>query len=132
VKDEVKKSVKKSKKKDEQEGGDEELDKKNRSFKVRLPSKEDFEGRFTGLTPYQAANKALSKYFREIKEPLDEVSFSIIESTRNSDKNIYTYVGKRYKLDTPVVYKIQDASGETREIVKKYKNILKKVKKSEQ
>jgi len=98
-----------------------------RSFKVQLPNKEDFEGRFTGLTPYQAANKALSKYFRETKEPMVEVTFSICESTRKSKKAVYTYVGKRLKLETPVTYQIQDG----REIVKNFKNSLKKVKKSE-
>ena len=129
--------VKKSKRKSQEGGGEEELsddEKRIRSFKVKLPGKEEFEGRFTGLTPYQAANKALSKYFRENKslEGGNEVSFSIVESTRKSDKHIYTYVGKRYKLETPVVYKIKDASGESREIVKNFKNVLKKVKKSEQ
>ena len=98
-----------------------------RSFKVRLPNKEDFEGRFTGLTPYQAANKALSKYFRETEAPQVEVTFSICESTRKSKKSVYTYVGKRLKLEVPVTYKIQDG----REIVKNFKNSLKKVKKSE-
>ena len=43
--------------------------KRVRSFKVRLPGNESFEGRFTGLTPYQAANKALSKYYRETDKP---------------------------------------------------------------
>jgi hypothetical protein len=98
-----------------------------RSFKVKLPNKEDFEGRFTGLTPYQAANKALSKYFRETESPQVEVTFSICESTRKSKKSVYTYVGKRLKLETPVTYQIQDG----RQIVKNFKNSLKKVKKSE-
>jgi hypothetical protein len=98
-----------------------------RSFKVKLPNKEDFEGRFTGLTPYQAANKALSKYFRETETPNAEITFSICESTRKSKKSVYTYVGRRQKLDTPVTYKIQDG----REIVKNFKNSLKKVKKSD-
>jgi hypothetical protein len=98
-----------------------------RSFKVKLPSKEDFEGRFTGLTPYQAANKALSKYFRETDKPQVEVQFSICESTRNSKKLVYTYVGQRLKLATPVTYKITDG----REIVKNFKNTLKKVKKAD-
>jgi len=102
-------------------------DRRIRSFKVRLPNSELFECRFTGLTPYQAANKALSKYFRETKNPQVEVTFSICESTRKSRKGVYTYVGKRQKLETPVVYKIQDG----REIVKSFKNSLKKVKKSE-
>ena len=137
VKVKVKKSNKKSQKGGEvgEEGDDgDESDKRIRSFKVKLPNKEDYEGRFTGLTPYQAANKALSKYFRENKS-LDgdnEVSFSIVESTRKSDKHTYTYIGKRYKLEVPVVYKIKDANGESREIVKNFKNVLKKVKKSDQ
>lgn len=96
-----------------------------RSFKVKLPSKEEFEGRFTGLTPYQAANKALSKYFRETENPKQEITFLICESTRKSKKSVYTYVGKRYQLEVPVKYTIQDG----REIVKNFKNSLKKVKK---
>jgi hypothetical protein len=98
-----------------------------RSFKVRLPGSETFEGRFTGLTPYQAANKALSKYFREGERTDNDVTFSICESTRKSKKSVYTYVGKRHKLDVPVKYSIQDG----REIVKNFKNTLKKVKKSD-
>lgn len=102
-------------------------DRRIRSFKVKLPGSEEFEGRFTGLTPYQAANKALSKYFRETEKPQVEITFSICESTRKSRKATYTYVGRRQKLDVPVSYKIQDG----REIVKNFKNSLKKVKKSE-
>ena len=126
----AKKVVKKAK--SQQEGGEdaeevEGIDKLIRSFKVKLPNKEEFEGRFTGLTPYQAANKALSKYFREVDNPDGEVTFCIVESTRKSKKTVYTYVGKRYKLEVPVVYKIQDG----REIVKNFKNSLKKVKKAD-
>jgi hypothetical protein len=102
-----------------------ELEKRVRSFKVKLPNKEDYEGRFTGLTPYQAANKALSKYFRETEQPMPEITFSIYESTRKSKNTVYTYIGMRHKLDVPVSYKIQDG----REIVKNFKNTLKKVKK---
>jgi len=98
-----------------------------RSFKVKLPGSEAFEGRFTGLTPYQAANKALSKYFREGERTDMDVTFSICESTRKSKKSVYTYVGKRHQLEVPVKYTIQDG----REIVKNFKNTLKKVKKSD-
>ncbi len=115
------------KKAEEEAEGEESGDRRIRSFKVKLPDKEEFEGRFTGLTPYQAANKALSKYFRETEKPKSEITFSICESTRKSKKCVYTYVGRRQKLDTPVTYKIQDG----REIVKNFKNSLKKVKKSE-
>lgn len=131
----VKKAVKKADKKVDKpvNSGENELevdeiiDKHTRSFKVKLPNKEEFEGRFTGLTPYQAANKALSKYFRETENPQEEIIFLICESTRKSKKLEYTYIGKRYKLDEPVRYKIQDG----REIVKNFKNSLKKVKKDD-
>lgn len=98
-----------------------------RSFKVKLPDSDKYEGRFTGLTPYQAANKALSKFFRESDKPNAEITFSICESTRKSKKSTYTYVGRRLQLEIPVKYKIQDG----REIIKNFKNSLKKVKKSE-
>ena len=102
-----------------------------RSFKVQLPSDELFVGRFTGLTPYQAANKALSKYFRENKTIKTEITFSIKESTRGSKRSTYVYSGKREKLGTPVRYSINGPDGVAREIVKEYKNKLTKVKKSD-
>lgn len=101
--------------------------KRVRSFKVMLPGGENYEGRFTGLTPYQAANKALSKYYRETNKPKKEIRFSIRESTRGSKRNVYTYNGRREKLSTPVEYSIKDG----RTIVKKFKNRLVKVKKAE-
>ena len=110
---------------------DSELKAGVRSFKVQLPGAESFVGRFTGLTPYQAANKALSKYYRETKKPKNEIQFSIRESTRGSKRSTYTYNGARHKLDTPVEYTISNAKGEDRTIVKKFKNKLTKVKKSE-
>ena len=102
-----------------------------RSFKVQLPGSESYVGRFTGLTPYQAANKALSKYFRETKKPKSEIQFSIRESTRGSKRSTYTYKGERQKLDSPVEYTISNGKGEDRTIVKKFKNKLTKVKKNE-
>ena len=105
--------------------------KNTRSFKVMLPGTEEFVGRFTGLTPYQAANKALSKYYRETNKPKKEIQFSIKESTRGSKRGTYTYNGARHKLNEPVKYTISNKDGEDREIVKKFKNRLTKVKKSE-
>ena len=98
-----------------------------RSFKVLLPTSSQYEGRFTGLTPYQAANKALSKYYRETNKPKKEIQFSIRESTRGSKRSVYTYTGRREKLKVPVEYSIKDG----RTIVKHYKNRLIKVKKAE-
>ena len=109
----------------------EEGEKGVRSFKVKLPGTEEFTGRFTGLTPYQAANKALSKYFRENKAAKSEITFSIVESTRGSKRSTYTYNGKREKLTAPVKYSIKGNDGAVREIVKEYKNKLTKVKKAE-
>jgi hypothetical protein len=117
-----------------QKGGD----KPNpRSFKVQLPGKEDFVGRFTGLTPYQAANKALSKYYREATKTNNKkalkanVTFTIRESTRGSKRGTYTYNGARVKLDEPVKYTIKNGD-EEREIIKNFKNKLTKVKKNDQ
>lgn len=105
-----------------------------RSFKVRLPGSDSFEGRFTGLTPYQAANKALSSYYRTnltAKQKGAKITFTIKESTRGSKKNEYTYNGKREKLATPVTYPIEQPNGEVRMITKAFKNRLTKVKKAE-
>lgn len=98
-----------------------------RSFKVNLPGTEEYSGRFTGSTPYQAANKALSKYFRTVEHPKPVITFSIKESTRGSKHNVYTYEGHRIKLETPVSYTI----GEGNTIVKHHKNQLKKIKKAD-
>jgi hypothetical protein len=101
-----------------------------RSFKVLLPDKAEYEGRFTGLTPYQAANKALSKYFRENKDVesiANTITFQICESTRKSNKHEYKYTGSRVKLEVPVSYTLTDG----KVISKHFKNILKKVKKAE-
>jgi hypothetical protein len=115
----------------EADGEEAEDEKGVRSFKVHLPGTEDYAGRFTGLTPYQAANKALSKYFRENKQAKAEITFSIRESTRGSKRTTYTYNGKREKLAVPVKYSIKSADGVAREIVKEYKNKLTKVKKAD-
>lgn len=105
-------------------------EKKQRSFKVKLPSSDVYEGRFTGLTPYQAANKALSKYYRENKKVKKKILFSIKESTRGSKRLVYHYNGHREKLKVPVEYAIKSGD-ETRVITKNFKNRLTKVKKAE-
>ena len=108
----------------------ESSEKKQRSFKVKLPSSDVYEGRFTGLTPYQAANKALSKYYRENKKVKKKILFSIKESTRGSKRLVYHYNGHREKLKVPVEYAIKSGD-ETRVITKNFKNRLTKVKKAE-
>jgi len=145
-----KKEEKKEKKEKKNKENDEEPEndkKKIRTFKVKFPESEVSEGRFTGTTPYQAANKALSKYFRDMKkkpdqenfDPTKQIKFSITESTRKSKKSEYFYNGQRINLETPVDYNIRvkkkdEYGNETEEInniVKRYKNIIKKIKKNE-
>jgi len=108
-----------------------ESEKRNRSFKVKLSFEGESYGRYNGDSPYQAANKALSEIIRtkvKAKESVDDkIVFWLIESTKGSAKRIHKYEGERIKLAEPVKYKV----GEN-EIVKEYKNILKKIKKSEQ
>jgi hypothetical protein len=102
-----------------------------RSFKALLPGSAEFEGRYTGLTPYQAANKALSKYYREAGDKAStEITFSIRESTRGSKRTVYTYNGRRERLATPVEYTIKGKDGE-RTVTKAFKNRLTKVKKAD-
>jgi hypothetical protein len=124
-------ATKKDAKADDAEEEGEDDPKGVRSFKVQLPGTEEYSGRFTGLTPYQAANKALSKFFRENKTVKTDITFSIRESTRGSKRTTYTYNGKREKLNVPVKYSIKSADGVAREIVKEYKNKLTKVKKAD-
>ena len=112
----------------------EEDDFKARSFKVKLPDDTEYKGRFTGLTPYQAANKALSKYFRNHENvnltENNQILFSIKESTRGTNKKVYNYQGCRIKLETAISYTIKSADGTERIITKQYKNQLIKIKKN--
>lgn len=119
-KTQVKKAVVKAKK----------VKKQARSFKVKLPTSDVYEGRFTGLTPYQAANKALSKYYRETKKAKGEIIFSIKESTRGSKRLVYHYNGHREKLKVPVEYVIKSGN-DSRVITKNFKNRLTKIKKNQ-
>jgi hypothetical protein len=102
--------------------------KRNRSFKVKLSTEAELYGRYNGDSPYQAANKALSEIIRnKVKnnESVDEeINFYLVESTKGSLKKSHQYLGKRIQLETPVIYKVGD-----QQIVKNFKNILKKVKK---
>jgi colicin import membrane protein len=106
-------------------------EKKNRSFKVKLSEEGVSYGRYNGDSPYQAANKALSEIIRnkvKAEEAVEgKLTFWLIESTKGSSKRVHQYEGERIKLAEPVKYKV----GEN-EIVKEYKNILKKIKKADQ
>ena len=102
--------------------------KKSRSFKIMLNG-ELKKSVFKGDSPYQAANKALSETIRTLMKEggnvENEITFSLIESTKGSVKKEHQYTGHRVKLDVPVSYEVK--GGQV--ITKEYKNVLKKVKK---
>jgi len=102
-----------------------------RSFKVKLEQNGPQYGRYNGDSPYQAANKALSEIIRnrvKNNQATDQdISFFLVESTKGSHKKVHQYVGKRMKLAEPVTYTVDNGQV----ITKEFKNILRKVKKSE-
>ena len=103
----------------------------SRSFKVKLEQNGPQYGRYNGDSPYQAANKALSEIIRnrvKNNQATDEdITFFLVESTKGSGKKIHQYVGKRMKLEEAVEYTVDNGQV----IKKEFKNILRKVKKSE-
>jgi hypothetical protein len=102
-----------------------------RSFKVKLEQSGPQYGRYNGDSPYQAANKALSEIIRnrvKNNQATDQdITFFLVESTKGSGKKVHQYVGKRMKLAQPVTYTVDNGQV----ITKEFKNILRKVKKSE-
>merc|ERR1711871_246050 len=94
--------------------------KKSRSFKIKLGDDKAY-GRYTGDSPYQAANKALSELIRKKKSDggsvAGKINFTLIESTKGSKHKHHEYVGKRVALKTPISYKTKDGV----EVTKKYK-----------
>jgi hypothetical protein len=104
--------------------------KKSRSFKVKLGEDKAY-GRYTGDSPYQAANKALSELIRKKKKDGDttagKINFTLIESTKGSKNKEHEYIGKRISLKKPITYQTKDGL----DVTKKFKNELKKVKKGE-
>ena len=105
--------------------------KSTRSFKVKLEQNGVQYGRYNGDSPYQAANKALSEIIRnKVKSNQstnEDINFYLIESTKGSNKKVHNYIGKRIKLQEPVTYRVDNGQI----ITKEFKNILRKVKKSE-
>ena len=103
--------------------------KSSRSFKVKMDLNGHQYGRYNGDSPYQAANKALSEIIRnKVKQNQnadEEITFFLVESTKGSTKKVHEYLGKRTKLEVPVIYKVNNSQ----EIKKEYKNVLRKVKK---
>lgn len=104
--------------------------KKKRTFKIKLGDNE-FCSRITGHTPKQAASKALTLIVNQKKQTggkaaKGKVIFTIKETTRNSKGKEYTYQGEKIKLKQPTTYKIRSPSGEMKEIVNRFRNVIEK------
>lgn len=117
-----------------QSGGDEEKEKKSRSFKalyVDPTGNVVMEGRYCGAKPKQAACKALSGIYKTFKEEGAEVNgeikFGVKECTRGSKCKFYWYSGERVTLDEPITLKINKGSdSKGKEITYYYNNVVKK------
>jgi len=95
--------------------------------------KEKMFGRFKGIRPRQAANKAFSSICKKLLKGGEEIFnkdfiFTIVECTRNAKKNRkFPYIGRKEKLDKVSEREVKIGGGkETRKIVYKSKNIIKK------
>jgi len=96
----------------------------DRSFTVSNSSIKESGGRYISKTPSAAAKKAASKLFakkdKDAKNKTNSVKFDLRESTRGSDKKVYTYTAVREKLPKQTTRVINGV-----EIVNKYKIVLK-------
>jgi hypothetical protein len=122
IKKVVKKVAKKSEKKSKvqkQEGGEETLGKRNRSFKVIYADPNGdvvMEGRYCGAKPKQAACKALTGIYKIFKEEgqdlMNDIRFGVYETTRGSKNKRYWYTGKKEELEQPIqLYLLPNTDG---------------------
>lgn len=151
------KKVKKEKKEAKQAGAgaevvaeaDAEDDKRQRYFKCCYNG-EDF-GRYSGLKPKQAANKAFTSLLNKLAEQSGGASmnkeqkktekekylnrnfrFEMVECTRGGNKKRSLYGGERTALATPIHVPIKSATGDKKTITYRFTNKLKKVKEAEE
>jgi len=75
--------------------------------------------------PRDQASKAFSELCSGVKGDCKH-KITLQETTQGSSKKLYHYEVKRVKLDKPVTLKLKDKkTGKVKEIVKKYKNVVK-------
>ena len=90
-------------------------------------------GRYAGLKPKQAANKAFTAIIKAnggnttcVGKPF---KFTLMECTRGSRCKVHSYEGVRTQLQTPVVVTIKSNDGQhVKNIEYKYVNKVKKIK----
>ncbi len=88
-------------------------------------------GRYTGVTPKQAASKGFTKMVQKYKKSGKAVPKSLTiflrESTRGSSGKVYGYTAERQKLSTPQELTIVDTlSGDEKKITYEYRNKIRK------
>lgn len=109
----------------------EEQGNKFRYFKLFY--NDEYQGRFRGRKPKQAANKAFSSIIKDMKKSGNQkggvnvdINFSIRECTRNSKHKEYNYVGVREQLKDPVEVVIKNDDGSVKEITYSFHNKISK------
>ena len=114
-----------------EEEGEEQVGGKLRYFKLFY--NEEFQGRYCGRKPKQAANKAFSSIVKDMKKNGNQkggvdvdINFSIRECTRNSKHKEYNYVGVRQELKDPVEVKINNEDGSVKKITYSFHNKISK------
>lgn len=84
------------------------------------------QGRYRGIKPKQAGNKAFSSIVKKRSKNGEKINktiyYAIRECTRGSKHKTYFYYGKRKVLDIPTKLETKDG----KEIVYKHKNIVKR------
>jgi len=114
-----------------EEEGEEQVGGKLRYFKLFY--NDEFQGRYCGRKPKQAANKAFSSIVKDMKKNGNQkggvnvdINFSIRECTRNSKHKEYNYVGVRQELKDPVEVKINNEDGSVKKITYSFHNKISK------
>lgn len=94
---------------------------------------DEYQGRYCGRKPKQAANKAFSSIIKDMKKNGNQkggvnvdINFSIRECTRNSRHKEYNYIGVREQLNEPVEVKIKNDDGSVKEITYSFHNKISK------
>lgn len=113
--------------------GEAEADSEGKLRYFKLFYNDEYQGRYCGKKPKQAANKAFSSIIKDMKKNGNQqggvnvdINFSIRECTRNSRHKEYNYVGLREQLQAPVEVKIKNEDGSVKEIVYSFHNKISK------
>ena len=87
-------------------------------------------GKETVLATVFETRRALLRRSKDKKDKnvnTNNINFTLIESTKGSKNKEHNYLGKRIKLNEPITYQTKNGIN----VEKKYKNELKKIKKSD-